>query len=1349
MPQRITKVLGLIALTGLSTFMSAQMDWKPAGPVYNAGRARNMIVDKTNSQVLYVGSASSGVFKSVDGGTNWAPINDQANIRNISYMAQSSDGTIYIATGEGFLRPGQKTKAQPGTGLYRLDESASPAALNLVVSSTSVGNVINRVACNPNNTTHIALATNLGIFVSTNGGGAFSLASGIPTGTAISGQDLKFDSNGILYCSLGSEAGTSTLTPSQVFKSTDASLSAFISITPTSSVLPDLNYGRIELAVAPSDNNVIYASCANKYVNPNSASLKGLYVSYDAGSTWALIIQGSPQLDPLSALGTSASGDYAQALAINPTNPHQLFFGSYLFYSWSRTNNSNTNPIGDWILLANPLAPNSQIYIHQNIHDIKIVPGNPILFYFITDAGVFRSVDLGPVMGNLYNNNTLTSFPSYQPFYKGLITGQFNSVSIERYPIGAGIGNTAPGSQVTPYSGFIGGTGGNGLTYFSGTYSLVTTELNYLNGEVYASEYSKILSNAAFATSGTGGIFRSSNIKTSTPNLVNINRYINALSKIAPDPFPFPNSALTTGTPFKLWENYGQIATTPDSVIFYNDTIPRYELSLSGIPDGAGVRELTTKTTFTFKTTRPNKFAIIDSVVIRTGTVALPVTNTSYTSVPTPFTASDKLTIYARTLPSNFSAHATPTVLSSAYQGPATAPVSFTLNPKTLEDNISVTFTAPPFATKTITQYPPTATGTNIIVADAATYYRVFATVFYKYKANDTVFVKDENISTRTMTYSAVLTSSLSWRYGGAGSSISTSITPAIPNPTYYLSPGTSSSPNPTFSIPPASPGAVTVYTISTRGTYSLDAVPVVYTVVAETNTGVTGPYVYSISPGNYTQTSDVFTVNPTTTTDYTLTQTGTNTLTQVTNSVVGTSTYVLNPGAVSQSGTVFAVSPSVTTVYTITGVSSNTLAGANTSISYTALAANATFSVGSTGIVLAPSNKPIKIKTHMSARLAFILNNTENTSGQDAIVVSKNPLSLNDPLSLVRVSQSGAYSDDATGLPTTSVVTISGKPTLLEWSKSGTEIYFATSTNNLYRVSHITTLQDLTPSSYSGKFYTDIFKYAAPINAAAPNPVSPYRTTLIGSFDRQITSISVSSDNKNVAVSFNTNTTGTTSTVMYNTNDVRTSNTSNISWTAKQGTLPSSVTITYCSLMEKDDSKKVFLGTDNGMYFTSDITSSSPNWVNVSDNSNSKLPNVQIFDIEQQTFAQWDSYNSGQIYVATNGRGVWTTGTYFAPYTVGVEEYTKPVQGKNMSLYPNPTNGNVNAIFTGVDGETAIIYIMDISGRVVQTENIGKLNAGEVNYSFETDKLNSGVYIVNISSNSGVKRVTKLVVTK
>jgi hypothetical protein len=1369
MTQRAAKVLGFLALSTFSGILNAQINWSPAGPIYTAGRARNMIVDKNNAsgKTLYVGSTSSGVFKSTDGGVNWAPVNDQASIRNVSYMAQAADGAIWVGTGEGFLRYGQKAKAQPGTGLYKL----TGTTLTKNNDSSAVGFVINRVACNPNNVNNIALATNKGILVSTNGGGSFSPASGISTTVNVTfGMDVKFDNSGILYCTIGNERGNHapfTNVASKVYKSTDASLGSFTDITPVSTVLTDANYGRIELAISPSNNQVIYASCANKNNSlpttqvSNSASLKGLFVSYNGGATWGLVQAGSTQLDPLSNGGTISTGDYAHCILVNPSNPNQLFIGGYSFFVYTRTGGSDASPIGTWNQLGSPFTVNFPYYLHENIHDIKIISGTPTKFFFVTDAGVYRSTDL-------ISTNQI-SFPSFQPFYQGLVTGQFNSVSIERYPASFNGATATSGQSITPYVGFIGGTGGNGFTYYSGTSSLVTQETSYLGGEVYNAEYSKILNGAAFLSNGSGNMFRTTNAKNSTPTAVNFNKYNGAsISKISPEATSFSNSGFSTGTPFKLWENYGQVSGSPDSVVFYNDTL-RFQYSMSGIPT------LTTQTTFTFSAARPNRFATIDSVVIRTGTVVLPTS--SFANSPA-FSGADKQDICVKL--SNTAV--TPTVISavsgsgsntvattntvSIYTGTnvtATGPVStstvsaprIVLNATTLQDDISVTFTSAPFANKTTPYYPPPPSAASLaVVADGAAYYRVFATVFYKYKIGDTIRVSDNSISTKVSNYTTVLNKPLAWKYSGTNKVsyvLAANVNTAVPNPTFLIEPSNVIQVgNPSFTV---SPTGLTNHTITQWGDYTVTATPVAHTLVAiPSPTSITTP-TYILTPGNTTtsttQSSSVFIVTPSVNTVYTITTINSGTLSpSVTFSTINSSSYVLNPGNITQTTTAFVVSPTVATVYTLQGVSSDTVTGSNTTKTVNITFAK-TFSTTGANVPFSKANPLVKMVTNQSARLAMILNNsavTGNTGNPYAIVVSKGALNLNDPLNFVRVSQSGCWSDDANGNPSNTVVTFTARPTLLEWSKKGTEIYFATDENKLYRVSHITDIMDLSPSSYAGKFYTDVFTYTAPVNASTVNPVSPYRTTLIGTFDKPITSISVSNDDKFLALTFNNPAqTGTTGIVMYNTVDVRTANPTNIGWVKKDAPALAGITA-YCSMMEKDDNKKVFVGTDNGIFYTADITAGSPSWSNV---NNGQLPNVQVFDIKQQTFAPWDCYNSGQIYVATYGRGVWISSDFFKANIVNGIEESEARTDHNLSIFPNPSNGKVTLKFDGIDGETISISIMDISGRTVKSEYLGTISGGETAYGFETSSLTAGIYLVNVNGSSGVKRVAKLIVTK
>ena len=69
----------------------------------------SIVIDPTNSQIIYAGDHQSGVYMSTNGGSTWVPINEGLSTRAVTAMAISSDGKVlYAATeGEGVFRLGE------------------------------------------------------------------------------------------------------------------------------------------------------------------------------------------------------------------------------------------------------------------------------------------------------------------------------------------------------------------------------------------------------------------------------------------------------------------------------------------------------------------------------------------------------------------------------------------------------------------------------------------------------------------------------------------------------------------------------------------------------------------------------------------------------------------------------------------------------------------------------------------------------------------------------------------------------------------------------------------------------------------------------------------------------------------------------------------------------------------------------------------------------------------------------------------------------------------------------------------------------------------------------------------
>jgi hypothetical protein len=1147
------KLTGAIALAVVlgGEIKSQTYSWSPAGPVLSAGRSRNMVVDRLDNKVLYVGSVSSGIFKSTNSGSNWLPVNDQDTIRNISYLAQGADGTLYASTGEGFLRKTAKDRSLPGTGLYKL----SGTNLVQVQSSTVVGTVINRIACHPSNPSNFAVAGDLGLMITTDGGNTFTQAAGaVPvTATALT---VHYDNSGNIYAT-----ATNDLNPgygyiyTKVYKSVGGAAGAFVEITPSSTELPDMAYGRIELGIANSDNNTIYASVAKSTTTNNisSATLYGFYVSKDGGQNWTLILEGSPQLDPLSNGGSSAAGDYAHCVTVNPFNPDQVFVGGYKFYTWTKTTGGPAG-VGTWIRYGSEFAFNTPIYLRQNIHDIKLVTSGTSLVasYFITDAGVYKSSD-----------NLL----SFQFFSSGLGTAQYNNVDITRFPKSAKQTNS-----LVPYSGYISATGGNGVGYFSGNYPAVTSELNYLNGDFFNSTYSKLSPNTAFFTSANSNMYVSPDITTGEPTLMQVS-HLGSECQTDPsitqidfrgisnngstkDQAYVNNSYTATGTPFKLWENTkvdGSVTdpkrySTVDSALFFNDSI-RVLIPITTTVAGA--------TSYTVSLIKPQASAIIDKVNISTFTVAIATTTSSscFGNSAVAYTANTKATI-------EFGGATSPTTLPSSYTltGLTSTAVN-TLNKLTID----------PVDLKDIIQFEIPVNPLTPIVTSTANlqYVRVGVTVFYRYNAGSTIEVKNDNISALKFSKTTTITSN----------------------------------------------------------------------------------------------------------------------------------------------------------AWTFTNVGTNSLAPVSTS-------------------------PPTKYKLDYNARLAML-----NDKG---VLVSKRPLNTNDPQKFQMVSCTGALTTNSSTY-TAGQMTVTGLPYLLEWAPNGEAIYYVTSVTTpspvyrVYKVNVGASIHDFAIDDYRGAYYTGCVngkRTSATAFTFTTNFNSPFRTTLTFTCPERVTSIEVSDDNKTIMVT----TADATNRVYVSTPNMDTDNIDNtvVSFTNKTGTgLPRGSI--NCGLFEMTENKRVLLGTDRGVYVTDDITAASPIWLDAKNPSSTTnaLPNVQIFDIKQQKASSWDSYNSGIIYVATNGRGAWLNKNYLVQTVIGVEERDVIAKNTGLSLYPNPTNGNVTLNFFAADNENIVINVMDISGRVVKSESQNNLSYGYTDRTISTNDLTNGVYIVNVTSSKGIKRVSKLVVSK
>ena len=80
----------------------AFLEWREIGPAVVGGRVSDIAVDETDTRIIYVGTATSGIWKSTNHGTTWEPIFTDQSTSSIGdvTLAPSNSNVVWVGTGE-------------------------------------------------------------------------------------------------------------------------------------------------------------------------------------------------------------------------------------------------------------------------------------------------------------------------------------------------------------------------------------------------------------------------------------------------------------------------------------------------------------------------------------------------------------------------------------------------------------------------------------------------------------------------------------------------------------------------------------------------------------------------------------------------------------------------------------------------------------------------------------------------------------------------------------------------------------------------------------------------------------------------------------------------------------------------------------------------------------------------------------------------------------------------------------------------------------------------------------------------------------------------------------------------
>lgn len=80
----------------------------------------------------------------------------------------------------------------------------------------------------------------------------------------------------------------------------------------------------------------------------------------------------------------------------------------------------------------------------------------------------------------------------------------------------------------------------------------------------------------------------------------------------------------------------------------------------------------------------------------------------------------------------------------------------------------------------------------------------------------------------------------------------------------------------------------------------------------------------------------------------------------------------------------------------------------------------------------------------------------------------------------------------------------------------------------------------------------------------------------------------------------------------------------------------------------------------------------------------------------------------------------------------------------ERFDVYPNPADNNINIALTLAESQNTVINVLDISGKIVKTINVGEVN-GDRNIQIALDEFTTGVYFIELVNSNG-KQVKKFV---
>ena len=432
--------------------------WNSIGPnSIIGGRILTIAIDPANSNNLFAGSASGGIWKSTNGGSLWSSVTTGFPVLGVSSIIIDplNSNILYAGTGEvyradsttGTPNPGNigfnvwKTRGTYGIGILKSTNGGSTWT-RIMNKTTAQLFAIQTLKFDPSSSSTVYACATDGLYRSTNSGSSWTKI-----------LDLTYVSDVVINgTNIVASVGNLGNTKKGIYKSTDNGIT-WAKIT---TVLPASFQGFIKLDCVSAAPNTIVASIGVS----SAASVNELYQSTNFGTSW-------------SALNNSTHTQWqywsAHDVAINPFAIDSLIFGGVKSYRYK---------ISTW-------GKSSTFTMHDDIHDVQFDAAKRGTAYICGDGGIYKTTNGGTSWSAINNGLAATQF------YASL-----------------GVSTTNPNF-------FVGGLQDNGQVYYNGT---TWTTVSGVGGDGTACAIDPSNNNNVLVSRDARGVYKSTNGAASASN---------------------------------------------------------------------------------------------------------------------------------------------------------------------------------------------------------------------------------------------------------------------------------------------------------------------------------------------------------------------------------------------------------------------------------------------------------------------------------------------------------------------------------------------------------------------------------------------------------------------------------------------------------------------------------------------------------------------------------------------------------------------------------------------------------------------------------------------------------------